>query len=79
MAFCLNLLFIGTHISPAQMPPAAAADEFRQASEALRNGNLDVAAAGFAAIVKQAPSFAEGHFEAISRVVVPTFTALIES
>src|SRR5713226_3629193 len=37
-------------------------NRFRQASEAMRNGKLDEAAEGFAAIVKQAPTFAEAHF-----------------
>src|SRR5713226_9871178 len=37
-------------------------NRFRQASEAMRNGKLDEAAEGFTAIVKQAPTFAEAHF-----------------
>src|SRR5713226_2309188 len=37
-------------------------NRFRQASEAMRNGKLDEAAEGFAAIVKEAPTFAEAHF-----------------
>src|SRR6266536_4516015 len=37
-------------------------DDFRHASEAMRAGNLDEAAEGFAAIVKEAPTFAEAHF-----------------
>src|SRR5260370_281614 len=36
-------------------------DRFRQATEAMRKGNLEEAGEGFAAIVKQAPSFAEAH------------------
>lgn len=35
---------------------------FRQASEAMRNGNLEAAGEGFAAVVKEAPDFAAGHF-----------------
>jgi len=42
--------------------PSDAADKFRQASEAMRAGNLDAAAAGFAEVIKQAPTFAEAHF-----------------
>lgn len=34
---------------------------FRQASEAMRNGNLDAAAEGFGSITKRAPTFAEAH------------------
>ncbi len=36
-------------------------DRFRQATEAMRKGNLEEAGEGFAAIVKQAPSFAEAY------------------
>jgi len=41
--------------------PAGVDDRFRQASEAMRNGNLDAAAEGFAAVAKEAPSFAPAH------------------
>lgn len=44
----------------AQGPDTAAA--FNQATQAMREGKLEDAAAGFAAIIKQAPSFAEAHF-----------------
>lgn len=40
----------------------AASEQFQQASEAMRAGNLDAAAAGFAAVVRQMPAFAEAHF-----------------
>jgi tetratricopeptide (TPR) repeat protein len=36
-------------------------DRFRQASEAMRKGNLEEAGEGFAAVVKEVPSFAEAH------------------
>ena len=36
-------------------------NRFREASEAMRKGNLEAAAEGFAAVVKEAPSFAEAH------------------
>jgi tetratricopeptide (TPR) repeat protein len=36
-------------------------DRFRQATEAMRNGNLEEAGEGFAAVAKQAPTFAEAH------------------
>jgi tetratricopeptide (TPR) repeat protein len=45
----------------AQVPPGIAG-RFRQASEAMRNGNLDAAGEGFAAVVKEVPDFAAGHF-----------------
>ena len=37
-------------------------EQFQQASEAMRRGDLDVAGDGFAAAVKSAPAFAEAHF-----------------
>ncbi len=40
----------------------AASEQFQQASEAMRAGNLDAAAAGFTAVVRQMPTFAEAHF-----------------
>jgi tetratricopeptide (TPR) repeat protein len=61
ITFCLCLLFAAAHPAPAQIPPDAV-DKFRQASEAMRSGNLEEAAAGFAAVIKQAPTFAEAHF-----------------
>src|SRR4029077_14763279 len=36
-------------------------NRFREASKAMRNGNLEAAAEGFAAVVKEAPSFAAAH------------------
>jgi tetratricopeptide (TPR) repeat protein len=39
-----------------------ASEIFRQASEAMQRGNLDVAGDGFAAAAKTAPAFAEAHF-----------------
>src|SRR5882672_8685955 len=46
---------------PAQVAPAVS-ETFRQASEAMRAGNLDEAVAGFSSVVKQAPTFSEAHF-----------------
>jgi len=44
----------------AQTPiPANVVEKFQQASEAMRQGNLDQASEGFAAVVKEAPTFAE--------------------
>ncbi len=44
----------------AQTPvPAGVTEKFRQASDAMRQGNLDQAGDGFAAVVKEAPTFAE--------------------
>jgi tetratricopeptide (TPR) repeat protein len=40
----------------------AASDQFQQATEAMRVGNLDAAAEGFTAVVRQTPAFAEAHF-----------------
>ena len=36
-------------------------DQFRQASEAMRNGNLEEAGRGFAAVTKAAPTFAQAY------------------
>jgi len=44
----------------AQISPAVA-DQFRQASEAMRTGNLEEAAKGFAAVTKASPTFAEAY------------------
>jgi tetratricopeptide (TPR) repeat protein len=44
----------------AQTP--AVSPEFSQATQAMREGKLDEAAAGFAAAVKREPTFAEAHF-----------------
>jgi tetratricopeptide (TPR) repeat protein len=41
---------------------ADAVAEFNQATEAMRAGKLQEAAAGFAAVAKQSPGFAEAHF-----------------
>jgi Flp pilus assembly protein TadD len=44
----------------AQTPvPAGVKERFRQASEAMRQGNLAQAGDGFSAVVKEAPTFAE--------------------
>jgi tetratricopeptide (TPR) repeat protein len=40
----------------------AASAQFEQATQAMREGKLDVAAAGFEAVVRQTPGFAEAHF-----------------
>jgi len=37
-------------------------EQFAQATLAMQQGNFEAAAAGFAAVVKQQPSFAEAHF-----------------
>jgi tetratricopeptide (TPR) repeat protein len=55
------LLFCVPVAAQSQLSPETA-DKFRQASEAMRADDLNTAAAGFAEVTKQAPSFAEGHF-----------------
>lgn len=59
VALCL----VSGNASPiwAQVPASIEA-RFRQASDAMRNGNLEAAGEGFAAVVKEAPDFAAGHF-----------------
>src|SRR5580692_9622783 len=47
-------------LAPAQSADVTAG--FTQATQAMREGKLDEAAAGFAAVVKQSPGFAEAYF-----------------
>jgi len=58
-----SLLFLFCLAGPvhAQVVPEVS-EIFRQASEAMQRGNLDVAGDGFAAAAKAAPAFAEAHF-----------------
>lgn len=46
----------------AQAPSPEVAAKFAQAAQAMRNGNLEDADAGFASVVKLVPGFAEAHF-----------------
>lgn len=48
-------------LSRAQSPQVTA--EFTRATQAMREGNLEEAGSGFAAVIKQAPSFAEAYFD----------------
>jgi tetratricopeptide (TPR) repeat protein len=57
IGLALGLCVIAT-IS-AQTPAQAT---FAEATEAMQHGNLDAAASGFAAVLKQMPTFAEAHF-----------------
>jgi tetratricopeptide (TPR) repeat protein len=59
----LLLLAVGVFapISSSAQTPAQAAT-FAAATQAMQEGNLDAAASGFATVVKQAPTFAEAHF-----------------
>jgi len=56
----LALLCVVPAVLHAQISPAVA-DQFRQASEAMRTGNLEEAAKGFAAVTKASPTFAEAY------------------
>lgn len=60
---CSGLLLAFASIAFAQAPalPSAVVERFQQASDAMKNGNLDAAGEGFSEVVKQAPSFAEGY------------------
>jgi tetratricopeptide (TPR) repeat protein len=62
-SFALSLVFLSfSPLCPAtQQAPPDVNDRFRAATEALRQGHLDHAAEGFAAVVKAAPTFAEAH------------------
>jgi tetratricopeptide (TPR) repeat protein len=57
MCLLLSVASIGG-LAQSSTAPA----EFAQATEAMREGKLEEAAAGFAAVVKQEPAFAEAHF-----------------
>lgn len=57
----LMFLFLLDDRLSAQVTPEVS-NIFRQASEAMQRGNLDVAGDGFAAASKAAPAFAEAHF-----------------
>src|SRR5258706_15848651 len=63
----LPVLFFSVLISSASpmASPQATTDvneSFRQASAAMRQGNLDEAAAGFSSVAQASPTFAEAHF-----------------
>jgi tetratricopeptide (TPR) repeat protein len=57
----LAVLFCAITPSRAQVEPESAA-KFREASQAMRSGDLQSAGDGFAEVVKLSPSFAEAHF-----------------
>jgi tetratricopeptide (TPR) repeat protein len=60
VALVLALMSVAPVVLRAQTGPAVD-DQFRQASEAMRNGNLEEAGRGFAAVTKAAPTFAEAY------------------
>src|SRR5882724_4271209 len=57
---CVCLLSWTANFAAAQ-GGADVNERFRQATAAMREGHLDAASAGFAAIVKETPNFAEAH------------------
>ena len=61
MLASLSFLFCLAWPLRAQVPPEVS-EIFRQASEAMRQGDLNAAGDGFAAAAKAAPAFAEAHF-----------------
>jgi tetratricopeptide (TPR) repeat protein len=58
-ALLITLLFFPS-LSQAQTPDQAAT--FGRATEAMQQGNLEEAGAGFAEVVRQSPTFPEAHF-----------------
>src|SRR6266571_513637 len=60
LGFAWLFLSIATGLCAAQA--SAVPPEFIQATQAMREGRLNEAAAGFAAAVKRQPTFAEAHF-----------------
>src|SRR5258705_11160845 len=57
---CLFLSCGSPHIFAQDMQEVS--ETFRQASEAMRRGDLNAAGEGFAATTKASPAFAEAHF-----------------
>jgi tetratricopeptide (TPR) repeat protein len=53
---------LGAAPNPVWAQTADVTEEFTQATQAMQRGDLEAAAAGFAGVVKQQPSFAEAHF-----------------
>jgi len=60
IALLLAMLCVAPAVIRAQLSPAVD-EQFRQASEAMRNGNLEEAGRGFAAVSKAVPAFAEAY------------------
>jgi tetratricopeptide (TPR) repeat protein len=58
---CVALFAFGL-LTLAQAQSAGVTAEFAQATQAMREGKLDEAGAGFAAVVKRLPGFAEAYF-----------------
>jgi len=59
--FALPLLVLSAAIQ-VQAQNAAVPPEFVEATQAMHEGRIEEAAAGFAATVRRQPGFAEGHF-----------------
>ena len=59
--FLLFFFLLGPRCIADQQGSADPNNRFREATEALRQGHLDEAAQGFAAVAKAAPTFAEAH------------------
>jgi len=62
LSVALLCLFPFGGLVPVWAQSDAVSIQFAQASEAMREGKVEEAGAGFAAVTKQAPSFAEAHF-----------------
>jgi tetratricopeptide (TPR) repeat protein len=61
----ISALLLGTVLlAPTLAYPQsdAGSAQFTRASEAMRAGDLEAAASGFAAVIRQTPAFAEAHF-----------------
>jgi tetratricopeptide (TPR) repeat protein len=54
--------FVSGFLTLAEAQSAEVTAQFAQATQAMREGKLDEAGAGFAAVVKQSPGFAEAYF-----------------
>lgn len=58
----LTGIAISTSMALAQGSTDASEAQFQKAAEAMRSGDLDAAATGFAAVIRRSPAFAEAHF-----------------
>src|ERR1700733_15023261 len=58
----LCIVLLGAIGAAAAQSPEGTTAAFTQATQAMREGNLEEAGAGFAAVVKLAPGFAEAYF-----------------
>jgi len=62
MKICSTICILLCGLLPIQAQTPEINADFSKATQAMREGNLEAAGAGFAAVVKLEPTFAEAHF-----------------